>query len=294
MAVRRSSRVVGTVLLALLAIGHPRGARAEDRIGELTATLVASHDERERIAAVSSLARIEDKAALRALVVALSDPSPTVRGIAAVGLGKLRHKAAAPALRQTAAEDTDPTVRQQAAAALTLVDKANGLPPEKIVVTAVTTSGKAAAIQPKIYVRVRSTTDESPGKTDAKARQAHEAVLRETLVGEVAAASLLTTDADDAKKRSLASCQIDISIVRLDTRTHGGVIEVEAQLRLTVSDPRGKMLSFLSGGATMQVKRKGYNLAFLPQLRRDTVANAVRGLSTKLVDHLRRTLLATS
>ncbi len=290
MAVRRTSRLVGYVLLGLLALGQVPAARAEDRIGELTATLAGSHDEKERIAAVSSLARIEDKAALRALVIALTDPSAKVRGIAAVGLGKLRHKAAAPALRQAAAEDADASVRQQAAAALALVNKANGLPPEKVVVTAATTPGKVASTKAKIFVRVRSTTDESPGKADPKARKAHEQVLRDTLLDEVTAASLLTADADDAKKRSLTSCQIDISIVRLDTKTHGGVIEVEAMLRLTISDQRGKMLSFLSGGAMMQVKRKGYNLAYLPQLRRDTVANAVRGLSAKLVDHLRRTL----
>lgn len=294
MAPRRPSRLIGYVLLGLLAIGHPPTARAEDRIGELTAVLADGHTEKDRIAAVSSLARIEDKAALRALVVALSDPSPTVRGIAAAGLGKLRHKAAAPALRQTAAEDADPSVRQQAATALALVNKANGLPPEKVVVTAATTPrGKAAAAQAKIYVRIRSTNDDSAAKRDSKARKAHEEALRQTLAGEIADASLLTDDAAEAKKRSLAACQIDISIVRLDTRTHGGMIEVEAQLRLTVSDPHGKMLSFLSGGATMQVKRKGYNLAYLPQLQRDTLVNAVRGLSTKLVDHLRRTLLTT-
>ncbi len=283
-------RIIGILLLGLLAIGEPPHARAEDRVGELTATLAASKNERERINAATSLARMDDKAALRPLVVALQDPSPTVRGIAAVGLGKLHHKAAAPALRMAAADDADPTVRAKAAAALAEVNKANGLPPEPTVVAAA--AKPAAARHPQILVTIRSASDESPGKGDKKARKGHADVLRAALANEVATSPLLTADAVEAKKQGLDACQIDVSIVRLETRTRGGIIEVEAQLRLTISDPRGKMLSFLSGGATMQVKRRGYNLAYLPQLRKETVANAVRGLSAKLVEHLRRTIVS--
>jgi hypothetical protein len=288
-------RVFGYVLLGLLAVGVPTHARAEDRIGQLTATLASGHTERDRVAAVTSLARIEDKAALRPLVVALQDPSATVRGIACTGLGKLRHKAAAPALRMLAVEDADPTVRQRAVEALELINRANGLPAETIVPAVASPAGQArtAAIpasRPRIHVTIRSTTDEAPGKDDQRARKGHSEILRQTLTDELARSPLFTTDDEIARRQNLDACQIDISIVRLDTRTRGGVIEVEAQLRLTISDPHGKMLSFLSGGARMEVRRHGYNLAYLPQLRRETVANAVRGLSSKLVDHLRRTI----
>ena len=285
-------RIVGMLLLGLLAIGEPSHARAEDRIGELTASLGSGHTERERIAAVTSLARLEDKTALRPLVIALQDESPTVRGIAAVGLGKLGHKGAVPALRMTANDDSDPTVRQRAATALAQVNKLNGLPPEPTVTPARPTKAAkgAAAVQPRIHVVIRSTTDESPGGADARARKTHAEVLRETLASEIQTSSLLTTDTTNATRPGHESCQIDVSVVRLETRSAHGMIEVEAQLRLTISDPRGKMLSFLSGGATMQVKRRGYNLAYLPQLRRETVANAVKGLSAKLAEHLRRTI----
>lgn len=288
----RRSRLAGFLVLGLLAVGVPPHARAEDRIGELTATLAASHSERERIAAVTSLARIEDKAALRPLVVALQDPSPQVRSIACAGLGKLRHKAAAPALRMIATDDADPTVRQRAAEALALISRANGMPVDKTLTPAATTAGQVAApvTKPRIFVTIRSTNDDSPGKRDAGSRKGHADVLRQTLAQELDAAPLFTTDASLAKRQNLDACQIDVSLVRLDTRTRGGMIEVEAQLRLTISDPNGKMLSFISGGARMEVKRHGYNLAYLPQLRKETVANAVRGLSAKLVEHLRRTI----
>lgn len=288
-------RVLGYVLLGLVAIGEPAHAWAEDRVGELTATLASSHSERERIAAVTSLARIQDKAALRPMVVALQDPSPIVRGIAAVGLGKLRHKAAVPALRAAASDDADATVRERAAAALALINQAHGLPAEKPVVrpaaaTGATSATLAPAAQPRILVTIRTTTDESPGKGDARARKDHAELLRRTLTEEVVRSQILTTDPALARRVGMESCQIDVSITRLDTRTRGGVIQVEAQLRLTISDGHGKMLSFLSGGARMEVKRRGYNLAYLPQLRRETVQNAVRGMSAKLTEHLRRTI----
>ena len=292
-----STKIVGYLLLGLLAFGEPARAFAEDRIGELTLTLAESHSERERIAAVTSLARIEDKAALRPLVVALQDPSAKVRAIAAIGLGKLHHKAAAPALRMTALGDLDPTVRERAAAALAEVNRANHLPTEPVTATVavvaptgVKVMNAATAPDRRVLIVLRGTSDESPGKGDPRARKVHADVLRATLLAEVNGSPLMTTDDVMAKKHGLETCQIDVSIVRLETRTDRGMIEVQAMLRLTISDERGKMLSFLSGGAAMQVKRRGYNLAYLPQLRKETVANAVRGLSAKLFEHLQRTV----
>ncbi len=289
MARLAASWIVGLMLGAALVGGQP--AVAEDRIGALTATVVESKSERERIAAVTSLARIEDKAALRPLVTALSDASPTVRGIAAIGLGKLGHKAAVPALRTAAAHDTDATVRQRCAEALSKVVAINHLPAEPVAAVTVSTtaaSPPAATAAAKIHVAIRSVTDESPGQADVRARKGHADVLRQTLAEEIAASPLFAPPA--GVKTGLGTRQLDVSVVRLETRTRKGVIEVEAQLRLTISDERGKMLSFLSGGAKMQVKRKGYNLAYLPQLRRDTVINAVRGLSGNLIEHLRRSM----
>lgn len=289
---RAVQRIVGLVLGVLVIASDAPPSRAEDRVGELTVVVVQSRNEKERVAAVSSLARMEDKAALRPLVTALSDASATVRGIAATGLGRLGHKAALPALRDGAINDPDAGVRKSCADALARVTRANGLPAETLPVAATTAPGTTATAQDparaKLHVLIRSAADESP--SDARTRKLHADVLRQTLADEIAASSLFARDDAEARKRGLETRQLDISIVKLETRTHHGVIEVEAQLRVTISDHRGKMMSFLSGGAAMQVKRKGYNLAYLPQLRRDTVANAVRGISAKLVEHLRRTL----
>src|SRR5882724_9134074 len=80
------------VALALVAKVAPVWA---DHVDELT-TMLSSSSEKTRLVAVVSLARLEDKRALKPLVTALHDPSAPVRALAATALGHLGHKAALP------------------------------------------------------------------------------------------------------------------------------------------------------------------------------------------------------
>lgn len=269
----------------------PAQANEEARIAELTATMDERHSERERIAAVTALARLGSKSTLRPLVAALSDKSATVRGIAAAGLGKLGHRAALPALRNAAASDADALVRKRATEAVAAVCVANGIEPAAS--PAAKTAGfgnkpRAVAPRPEIYMVVKSARDDSPGAHDKKARAAHADVLRRTMTTSAAGDGTLTSAAADARKYGLGLRNVDVSCVSLETRQSGGYIEVEAQLRLAISDDRGKMLSFLSGGAKVQVPKAKFDARYLPQLRKEALENAVRGLFVNLVDHLRR------
>src|SRR5262245_47750502 len=103
MAVRefiRHAAAVGLIGAALMGAPARRAYADEaERIAELQATLGADHSERERIAAVTALARLGSKPTLRPLVGALSDESAVVRSVAIAGLAKLGHRAALPALR---------------------------------------------------------------------------------------------------------------------------------------------------------------------------------------------------
>lgn len=293
--VRRAMGIalIGAALLTGTAVSAPAAYADEARrIAELSATLDERHSERERIAAITALARLGSKPTLKPLVAALSDKSPTVRGIAAAGLGKLGHRAALPALRNAAASDGDALVRKRAEEAVNTVCVANG-----IANAAAAPAGKAGfgnspravAPRPEIYMLVKSTSDDSPGSHDKKARKAHADLLRASMTNAARADTALTTIATDARKYGLDLRNVDISCVALETRTTGSYIEIEAQLRLAISDDRGKMLSFLSGGAKVQVPKRTFDPRYLPQLRKEALENAVRGLFVNLVDHLRRT-----
>lgn len=292
------------LVLAATTLGEARLAYAQDRVAELTQTL-ASSSEKARLAATVALGNLGDRRALRPLVAALADPSPQIRVVAAVALGKLGHKAALPSLKNTANDDADEKVRKASRAAAIAVAQANQLPspwPEPAATPASAAAVAAAArptkpgfgrqpralvASPDVYVLVNTTNDDSPGKADKAARKEHADILRQTLVSHCNSNPGVTTVAADAKRLGLDPRHIDLSVVKMEVATVGGLVEVDAQLRLAISDGRGKMLSFLSGGAKIQVPKNRFDPRYLPKLRREAIENAVSGMFDKLVAHLR-------
>lgn len=287
------------LVIAALAIGAAPVA-ANDRIAELTKQVSSSSNEKSRLAAVAALARLDDKRAMKPLVTALSDPSQKIRLVAAVALGRLAHKAALPALRAAATDDSDDDVRAKARAAAIAVAKANQLPDpfastEAPIAEAAPRRAKAGfgnaprALEerPDLYVQIKTSTDDSPGKTDKKARQVHADIIRASLADQCKNAAKVTSQAALGQKYGLDLRNIDLSVVKLEVTASGGYMEIEASLRLAISDDKGKMLSFLSGGAKVQVPKKTYDPKYLPTLRREALENAMRGMFDKLVNHLR-------
>lgn len=264
--------------------------------------MLSSSSDKARISAVVSLARLNDRAALKPLVTALHDPNPQVRALAATALGRLGHKAALPALKG-AAEDPDETVRTRAKAAAIAVAKTNKLPDpfptatptEPELAQARKSGGRAGfgrqahAVEnhPDLFVTINTSADDSPGKADKVTRKAHSEILRKTLSDSFKSQPMVTTIAADAQKWGLDPRHLDLSVTKLEVQQAGTMIEVEAQLRLAISDDNGKMLSFLSGGAKVQVPKRTFDAKYLPNLRKEALENAMRGLFDKLLAHLR-------
>jgi hypothetical protein len=290
------SRVAFVIVVALTAAtaGGVRPARADDRIAELTQTL-SSSSEKARLAAAVSLGNLGDRRAMKPLVGALSDPSPQIRVVAATGLGKLGHKSALPALKGAANDDADEKVRKSAREAAIAVAKANQLPspwpePDAAVATQAPGFGKqprALAPVPDVYMVVNSAADDSPGKADKSARKERAEIVRKTLVDDCKANPLVTIAATDAKRLGLDARQIDLSVVKMDVATSGAMVEIDTELRLAISDSHGKMLSFLSGGAKLQVPKHRFDMRYLPRLQREVLESAMHGMFEKLVTHLR-------
>jgi hypothetical protein len=284
-------------------LGAPTAHADSGRVAELAKSL-SSSSEKTRIAAVAALGRLEDKAALKPLVGALHDPNAQVRAIAAASLGKLGHKAALPALKSAAEEDPDPKVQKHAREAAIAVAKTNKLPDpwpkaERVAESAQARTSKAGGIagfgrqahavesHPDLYVKINSAADDSPGSADKPTRKMHGDILKETLQKSFTSTPLVTMTAEDAERWGLDPRNLDLSVTKLDVAQSGVYIEVEAQLRLAISDDNGKMLSFLSGGAKVQVPKRTFNAKYLPNLRKEALENAMRGMFDKLLAHLR-------
>jgi hypothetical protein len=290
-------------MILCLSLGASSALADSGRVSELAKSL-SSSSEKTRIAAVAALGRLEDKAALKPLVGALHDPNAQVRAIAAAALGKLGHKAALPALKTAADEDPDPKVQKHARDAAIAVAKNNRLPdpwpkaervaqaPQARTSKAGGTAGfgrQAHAVEshPDLYVKINSSADDSPGKADKATRKTHGDILKETLQKSFTSTPLVTMTASDAERWGLDPRNLDLSVTKLDVAQSGVYIEIEAQLRLAISDDNGKMLSFLSGGAKVQVPKKTFNAKYLPNLRKEALENAMRGMFNKLLAHLR-------
>ncbi|MEO6774621.1 MAG: HEAT repeat domain-containing protein [Kofleriaceae bacterium] len=288
--------LVGVVAVALAVFTAP--ARA-DSVDLLTKQL-SSSNERARVSATISLARLGDKRALKPLVTALHDPSAEVRAIAAVALGKLKHKAALPSLRAAATDDTDATVRKKAREAALAVAKANELDaeltPEPAAVAKAQSrhtkgfghSPHAVADEPDLYVMIKSSSDDSPGKADKPTRKQNAEVVKQALLDSFKSAPQVTMAAADAQRWGLDPRTIDLSVVKMDVATNGGYVEIAAELRLAISDDKGKMLSFLSGGAKVQIPAAKFKGQYLQNYRREALEGAMRGMFDKLLAHLRQ------
>lgn len=295
----RLAALVGALCLAALIAGV-RPAHA-DRIDDLSKTLASSSNEKTRMAAVVALANM-GKPAMKPLVTALADPSAKIRIVAAVALGRLGHKAALPSLRTAASDDSDADVRTKARDAAVAVAKANQLPdpfaapeghaarvevPKKKPRAGFGNQPRALESRPDVYVVIKSSADDSPGKADKKARQQHADVIRQALLDQCKTTEGVTSLASEAQRYGLDLRNVDLSVVKLEVVQSGPYVEIEAQLRLAISDSRGKMLSFLSGGAKVQVLKTKYDARYLPNLRREALENAMRGMFDKLLAHLR-------
>lgn len=289
-------------MIAMIALAiAPGRASAKDRLTELTEQVSSSSNEKARLSAVAALARLDDKRAMKPLVTALSDPSAKIRVVAAVALGRLAHKAALPSLRAAANDDSDGDVRAKARAAAVAVAKANQLPdpfastdspvavaaPVRRVKAGFGTTPRALEERPDLYIQIKTSMDDSPGKADKKARVAHADIIRAALADQCKHADKVTSQAAVAQRFGLDLRNIDLSVVKLEVTPSGSYMEIEASLRLAISDDKGKMLSFLSGGAKVQVPKKTFDPKYLPTLRREALENAMRGMFGKLVNHLR-------
>ncbi|MEO7735172.1 MAG: hypothetical protein ABIY55_29730, partial [Kofleriaceae bacterium] len=118
-------------------------------------------------------------------------------------------------------------------------------------------------------------------------RKQNAEVVKAALLDSFKTAPQVTMTASDAQRWGLDPRTIDLSVVKMDVETNGSYVEIAAELRLAISDDKGKMLSFLSGGAKVQVPADKYQAQYLPSLRKEALESAMQGMFAKLLAHLR-------
>ena len=264
------------ICLALAAVALLVSARAwGDKVDELSRILDGQRGEKAKIAAAIGLGNLADARGVPALIRALSDGSPVVRSLAAGALGHIGDTIALPALER-ALSDENPGVRRRARDAITSI-KRSPTPDDPILTR--------ARFIPKETPRARALVVVSRmGNKTPRAGRAMSDKLHAMVVRELEHTNDVTLDPGAGAR--LQRFLVDGSITRLTRQENGPWIEVTCEVKLTISNGRGSILSIVSGGATVQTARGSWRLGMEAGLQEEALENAVRGAKRNLLSFL--------
>jgi hypothetical protein len=256
-----------------------RPARA-DRIDELSRTLEKSPEEKARLAAAVSLGRLADRRGVPALSKALSDKSPVVRGVAATALGHIGDTRAIPALER-ALGDSNEAVRTRSRDALALLRGKSASSTASAPPGRVTPKERPRLDDGKVRVTVKPMTTKTASKELAKQMQGF-------VIAELQRSPEVAVETDGVVGRFV----IDGAITKMSRITSGPWVEVSCEVRITISTSDGRILSMVTGGATVQTPANYYRAKMDKGLYRDALENAVRGAHQNLITFLGRQVAA--
>ncbi len=244
-----------TVLLLLLGVAHA------DNIDTLTKQLGDS-SAKIRLAAAVNLAKAGDDRGILPLAKAvIADGDKNVRGAAAVGLGKLitanpTSKVKGLAIKNlanAAANDASDFVKQQASAALKLVQGGGSSG------SSGGSSGSSGGSGPGkggIYVNVGPMSSKTTSTNNPKLRALMVKTTEKTL-GKVAGNMSLTWPGGAPSKSALSSkgvsgFYVDGTLNTLDVKVSGGGATISCKVSMLLADfPDKSVFGFLSGGASV-------------------------------------------
>lgn len=157
---------------------------------------------------------------------------------------------------------------------------------DAILIADETVPEEAPTVEPTAYVVVKSITDRSPGKASPKRRASRAMSVRSFMVEGLRASPVVTMEAETARELGLDRYTVDGTIEKLDRRIRGGFVEIVCELRLSISDQRGRMLSFLTGGVAVQVPQGTFRYEYEPQLQKEALEGAAKKINRDLMAYL--------
>lgn len=245
-----TSSVVLAIAL-LLALAAPAHA---DKVDELVRDLKTGSDYKVRLSAALSLAKLGDKRAIPAFVIALSDKDKTVRGASAVALGKLvdattsgpQKAQVEKALTTMIAKESSDSVKKQAEKTLQTIKSIGGGGSSTTTVASGAvfidvgpmSSKSATGDNTKLKTLMKSTTEKtfkSKGQPMMTAWPGGKSPTRKDL---------------DAKKAS--GFHVDGTLTELTVKEKGSAATVSCKVSMLIATyPEKSVFGFLNGGASV-------------------------------------------
>jgi hypothetical protein len=277
-----TQRIVTIALAALIVLLGSRGLAAADNVDKLVKDLGTSSDYKVRLSAAASLAKLGDARAIPAFIKALGkDNEKTVRGAAAVGLGKVvtsstdsdQMEKAIVALEKASKSDKDAFVKKQAAKSLAKLQKLAGTGG----------GGGGGGGGAGIYVDIGAMS----AKVDEDA-DAMRTLMRKTTESTFSKnASNMATKWGSKKSPSpkdlkgAAAFHVDGTLNEVTVKAKGSASIVSCKVNMLIATyPEKSMFGFLNGGASVQASNDEADIALA---KKDCVTAVVEDLVIKKI-----------
>lgn len=279
----RAVRVLAIALMcaaALVAFTAPAHA---DKIDDLVRDLKGGSDYKVRLSAALSLAKLGDKRAIPAFIIALSDKDKTVRGASAVALGKLidaktsepQRQQVARALTALIERESSDSVKKQAEKTLASIEAIEGAP--------VVAAGSAAG---GVFVDVAAMSSKTTSGDNAKLK----AIMRRTTEKTFAAKSkdLMTVwpggktpTKKDLTAKKVSGFHVDGTLLEITVKEKGSSATVSCKVSMLIATyPEKSVFGFLNGGASVTASSDASDIAAAGE---DCLAAVVEDLVAKKI-----------
>jgi hypothetical protein len=250
----------------MLCVACLASVASADRVDDLSRALTTDPSWRVRLQAAVVLGKLHERRAAPALERALRDPNESVRGLAAQVLGDVGSEENVAALER-ARLDSSPFVRERATQSLARLHPSQAAAPSS-----------SSAEKGSLHVEVGGVGAKNRNVSPELTRRLREFILRE----------LERTPGLTIEGKPLSGFLIDSSITSVSRSMNGPWIEISCEVSLVVGRlPSKAMVMMTSGGATVQAPKMGFRPEKEQALQVDALEGAVHGAHENLLSFLR-------
>lgn len=271
----RARIAVTIALLCVLA----SAARA-DNVDDLMRDLKGGSDYKVRLSAALSLAKLNNKRAIPAFVVALSDSDKTVRGASAVALGKLidatvskaQRGQVKTALERMIAKESSDSAKKQAQKTLDMI-------------VALESGGTAAAAS-SVYVDIGPMSSKADKGDNAKLRALMKKTTEKTFGSRAKELALAwpggkSPSRKDLDAKKVSGFHVDGTLTEMTVKEKGSAATVSCKVSMLIATfPEKSVFGFLNGGANVSASNDAADIALAGE---DCLAAVVEDLVAKKI-----------
>jgi len=143
-----------------------------------------------------------------------------------------------------------------------------------------------AAARPQVHVVLKSAGDEAVDSESDADRRMWARRVSALLIAELEQDESVGLVSSELPDPSVDPYGIDVALVKLAPVERDAHVDVECEIRVSISTRDGKMLSVLTGGAKVEVPRGAFREELLPQLGLEVMEVAVDSVHRDLVAYL--------